>query len=116
MQKSLSFLFGKAVANRMQALDEALRTVESKHQEYFANLKSKYAADGEVRNATLSEFVQPRWRAHEPTLEIDPTLPPAIAADCLACIAQLPAVVSAPTSGGRVLAKLRALVLPSSRN
>jgi hypothetical protein len=100
----------------MQALDEALQVVESKRQEYFATQKSKNAVDGEYRAATLSEFVQPRWRAHEPTLEIDAALPPAIAADYLACVAQLPAFTPAPTSGRRVLARLQALVRPDGRN
>ena len=94
----------------MQALDEALQVVESKHQAYFASQPSRYAAEGQERAATLAEFVQPRWRAHEPTLEIDSALPLAIAAECLACVAQLPAFVPAPTSGRRVLARLRALV------
>lgn len=116
MQKSLSFLFGKEVASRMQALDEALQVVESKHQDYFASQRSKYAAEGEVRAATLSEFVQPRWRAHEPTLEIDPALPLAIAAECLACVAQLPTFTPAPKSSRRVLARLRALMRPTGRD
>jgi hypothetical protein len=116
MQKSLSFLFGKEVASRMQALDEALQVVESKHQDYFASQTSKYAGDGEPRAARLSDFVQPHWRAHEPTLEIDATLPSVIAADCLACVAQLPAFAPAPTSGRRVLARLRALVRPTGRS
>jgi hypothetical protein len=115
MQKSLSFLFGKEVASRMHALDEALKAVESKHQGYFMSQKSRHIADGEDKAATLAEFVQPRWRAHEPTLEIDPALPPDIAAECLACLDQLPAFTAAPTSGRRVLAKLRALVLPTDR-
>jgi len=110
MQKSLSFLFGKEVASRMHALEEALKAVENRHQDYFMSQKSRHAADGEDKAATLAEFVQPRWRAHEPTLEIDPALPPAIATECLACVAQLPAFAPEPTSGRRVLAKLRALV------
>jgi hypothetical protein len=116
MQKSLSFLFGKEVASRMKALDEALQVVESRHQDYFVSQRSKYAEEGETRPAKLSEFVQPRWRAHEPTLEIDPALPPAIAAECIACVAQLPAFVPAPTSSRRVLARLRALVRPTGRS
>lgn len=116
MQKSLSFLFGKEVASRMQALDEALRVVESRHQDYFASQRSRCAAEGEESAATLAEFVQPRWRAHEPTLEIDPALPRAIAAECLACVAQLPAFAPAPTSGQRVLARLRAFMRPIGYN
>ena len=111
MQKSLSFLFGKEIASRMHALDEALQVVESRHQDYFKSQKSRYVADGKDKPATLAEFVQPRWRAHEPTLEIDPALPPAIAAECRACLAQLPPLTSTPTPGRGVLAKLRALVL-----
>jgi hypothetical protein len=114
MQKSLSFLFGKEIASRMQALDEALQAVESRHQSYFASQKSKYAAEGEVRAATLSEFVQSHWQAHEPTLEIDAALPAAIAAECLACVAQLPAFIPALPPGRRVLAKIRALMSPTS--
>jgi len=115
MKKSLSFLFGKEIASRMHALDEALKMVENRNQDYFMSQKSRHVADGEHKAATLAEFVQPRWRAHEPTLEIDPTLPSAIAAECLACLDQLPAFTPAPTSGRRVLAKLRALVLPTDR-
>ncbi|RZJ95499.1 MAG: hypothetical protein EOO60_00135 [Hymenobacter sp.] len=115
MQKSLSFLFGKEVASRMQALEEALQVVERKHQHYFASRLSRYAAEGETRAATLAEFVQPRWRGPEPTLEIDSGLPLAIAAECLACVAQLPDFAPVPTPGRRVLAKLRALVRPAKR-
>lgn len=114
MQKSLSFLFGKEIASRMQALDEALQAVESRHPDYFASQRSKYAAEGEFRAATLSEFVQPRWQAHEPILEIDSALPLAIATECLACVAELPAFSPALPPGRRVLAKLRAFVLPDS--
>lgn len=113
MQGSLSFLFGKEAASRMQALDEALQAVESRHQDYFASQKSKYAADGEDRTATLADFVQSHWRAHEPTLDIAPGLPPGIVAECLACVAQLPTFVATPTSSRRILAKLRALVIPA---
>jgi hypothetical protein len=114
MQKSLSFLFGKEIASRMKALDEALQAVESRHPDYFASQRSKYAVEGEFRAATLSEFVQPRWQAHEPTLEIDSALPSAIATECLACIAELPAFAPALRPGQRVLARLRALVLPTT--
>lgn len=116
MQKSLSFLFGKKVASRMHALDEALQAVERKYQAYFVSQKSKYATEGEERAANLAEFVQPHWRGHEPTLEIDPALPLAIATECLACVAQLPAFVPAPTPGRQVLAKLRAFVRPAGRS
>ena len=116
MQKSLSFLFGKEVANRMHALNKALQVVESKHQTYFASQKSRHAIEGEERAATLAEFVQPHWRVHEPTLEIDPALPLTIATECLACVTQLPAFVPAPTPGRQVLAKLRALVRAAGRS
>lgn len=115
MQQSLRFLFGKKIANRMQALDEALQAVENKHKSYFASQKSRYAAEGQDKAASLMEFVQPRWRGHEPTLEIDPALPPAIAAECLACVAQLPVATAGPTPGQRALAKLRALVRPANQ-
>lgn len=114
MQKSLSFLFGKEIASRMQALDEALQAVESRHPEYFAGQRSKYAAEGEFKAATLSEFVQPRWQAHEPTLEIDSALPSAIATECLACVTDLPTFTPSLRPGQRVLAKLRALMLPTA--
>jgi hypothetical protein len=113
MQGSLSFLFGKETASRMQALDEALRVVESKYQAYFDSQPSKYASAGETRKATLAEFVQPHWRGNEPTLEIAPGLPPAIAAECLTCVAELPALTKAPLTNRRILAKLRAFVVPA---
>jgi hypothetical protein len=100
----------------MQALDEALQMVENKHKSYFASQKSRYAAEGQDKPASLMEFVQPRWRGYEPTLEIDPALPSAIAADCLACVAQLPAATAEPTPGQRALAKLRSFVRPVGRN
>ena len=117
MQKSLSFLLGKEIASRMHALNEALLKVENKHQSYFASQRSKHVLDGEeARSAVLAEFVQPHWQGHEPTLAIDPALPAAIAADCLACVAQLPTFKPVPTTSRRVLAKLRALVRLTGRS
>jgi hypothetical protein len=98
----------------MRALDEALRAVESRHQAYFDSQQSKYAAAGEARTSTLAEFVQPHWRGNEPTLEIAPDLPPAIVAECLACVAALPTLTKAPLSSRRILAKLRAFVVPAA--
>ena len=112
MQGSISFLFGKETASRMRALDEALRAVENRHQAYFDSQPSGYAS--EARTATLAEFVQPHWRGSEPTLEISPGLPPIIVAECLACVAELPTLAKAPLSSRRILAKLRAFVVPAA--
>jgi hypothetical protein len=114
MQGSISFLFGKETASRMRALDEALRAVENRHQAYFDSQPSGYASVGEARTATLAEFVQPHWRGSEPTLEFSPGLPPIIVAECLACVAELPTLAKAPLSSQRILARLRAFVVPAA--
>ncbi len=79
-----AFLYGKAVARKMQAIEHALKALEDKHQSYFAGQRSRYAAEGEIKAATLSEFVQPQWVNLQPSLWVDPTLPPSIAAECVA--------------------------------
>jgi len=80
-----AFLYGKTVARKMRAIDNALKVLADKHQDYFAGQRSRYAADGEQKAATLSEFVQPQWVNFQPTLWVDPALPAAIAAECVAC-------------------------------
>lgn len=80
-----AFLYGKAVARKMRAIDNTLKALAEKHQEYFASQRSKYAAEGEHRPATIAEFVEPRWINLQPTLWIDPALPAHIAAECTTC-------------------------------
>ena len=103
MQDVSTFLFGKKVANQMQALKEGLRAIEARHHDYFATTRSKYAASGEHKPATLTEFVQPWWVNHQLTLTIEPTLRQDIAAECLAC-AQLVATLPAPATRSQELA------------
>jgi hypothetical protein len=79
MQDVSTFLFGKKVASQMQALKEQLRAIETKHQDYFAATRSKYAVQGEYKPATI---------------DVEPSLRPDIAAECLACahtVTMLPA-------------------------
>ncbi|MFD1874577.1 hypothetical protein [Hymenobacter bucti] len=80
-----AFLYGKVVARKMRAIENALKALEHKHQDYFASQKSRYAAEGEARIATLAEFVQPQWVNMQPMLWVDPALPATIAAECTAC-------------------------------
>jgi hypothetical protein len=80
-----AFLYGKAVARKMRAIENTLNALAEKHQDYFANQKSKYVVEGEQRPATITEFVQPRWVNLQPTLWVDPALPAHIAAECTAC-------------------------------
>lgn len=103
MQDVSAFLFGKKVANQMQALKKSLRAIEIKHHDYFAVTRSKYAAAGEHKPATLDEFVQPWWISHKLTLTIEPTLRPDIAAECLAC-AQRVAALPPPATFSQELA------------
>lgn len=112
MHSTLVFLFGKEIARKMQALDEGLQAIENKHQAYFTSNRSRYALDGEDRAATLLEFVQPRWIAGQPTLEIDSTLPPAIAAECWQCLHQVAALSLLPTATQRFTANLQAFFAP----
>ena len=79
-----AFLHGKAVARKMRAIENTLRALAERHQDYFASQQSKYALDGEHRPATITEFVQPQWVNLQPTLWVDPALPPDIAAECTA--------------------------------
>ena len=79
-----AFLYGKAVARKMRAIENSLLALAEKHQDYFTSQQSKYAVAGEPRPATITEFVQPQWVNMQPTLWIDPTLPPHIAAECTA--------------------------------
>ncbi|RZK29259.1 MAG: hypothetical protein EOO61_20890, partial [Hymenobacter sp.] len=67
MQDVSTFLFGKRVANQMQALKEGLRAIEAKHHDYFTSTRSKYATKDEHKPATLDEFVQPWWINHQLT-------------------------------------------------
>lgn len=80
-----AFLYGKEVARKMRAIENAFKVLEDKHQDYFAGQKSKYAAEGEAKIATLADFVQPQWVNLEPRLWVDPALPTTIAAECTAC-------------------------------
>jgi hypothetical protein len=80
-----AFLYGKAVARKMRAIDNALKVLEVKHQDYFTSLRSKYATEGEGKAATLADFVRPQWVNLQPTLWVDPALPATIAAECTAC-------------------------------
>lgn len=80
-----AFLYGKAIARKMRAIELALKVLEEKHRDYFAGQKSKYAAEGETKPATLSEFVQPQWVNLQPSLWVDPALPLSIAAECVTC-------------------------------
>lgn len=79
-----AFLYGKVVARKMRAIENTLRALAERHQDYFASQQSKYAVEGEHRPATIIEFVQPRWISMQPTLWVDPALPPDIAAECTA--------------------------------
>lgn len=97
MQDVSTFLFGKKVASQMQALKEHLRAIETKHQDYFTTIRSKYAVNGEPKPATIDEFVQPWWINHQLTLTIEPTLRQDIAAECFAC-AQLVAMLPPPAT------------------
>lgn len=97
MQDVSTFLFGKKVATQMQTLKESLRAIETKHHDYFATTRSKYALKGEHKPATLDEFVQPWWINHQLTFVIEPTLRQDIAAECLAC-AHLVAALPPPTT------------------
>ncbi|RZJ94558.1 MAG: hypothetical protein EOO60_02770 [Hymenobacter sp.] len=97
MKDVSTFLFGKKVANQMQALHASLRSIETKHHDYFAATRSKYVAQDEHKPATLDEFVQPWWINHQLTLTIEPTLRQDIAEECLAC-AQLVAALPPPVT------------------
>jgi hypothetical protein len=79
-----AFLYGKVIARKMRAIENTLTALGEKYQDYFASQQSKYAVPGEHRPATITEFVQPRWVNMQPTLWVDPTLPPDIAAECTA--------------------------------
>lgn len=79
-----AFLYGKVVARKMKAIENALLALAERHQAYFASQQSKYAVAGEHRPATITEFVQPRWVNMQPTLWVDPALPADIAAECAA--------------------------------
>ena len=68
----------------MRAIENTLKALAEKHQDYFASQQSKYAAAGEHCTTTITEFVEPRWVNKQPTLWIDPALPPNIAAECTA--------------------------------
>ena len=103
MQDVSAFLFGKRVASQMQALKKQLREIETKHQDYFGAIRSKYATNEEQKSATIDEFVQPWWINHQLTLTIEPTLRQDIAAECLAC-AQLVATLPAPATRSQELA------------
>jgi hypothetical protein len=89
MKDMYAFLYGKVVAKKMRALEEGLQEIAQKHQSYFGTIRSIYALDGEEKPATLAEFVRPRWINLQPTLWIAPTLPPDIAAECLACLERI---------------------------
>ncbi|RZJ95500.1 MAG: hypothetical protein EOO60_00140 [Hymenobacter sp.] len=78
------FLYGKVVARQMRAIENTLRALAERHQDYFASQQSKYAVAGEQRPATIAEFVQPQWVNLQPMLWIDPALPADIAAECTA--------------------------------
>jgi len=79
-----AFLYGKVVARKMRAIENTLQVLAEKHQDYFASQRSRYAAEGEHRPATLGEYVQPQWVNLQPTLWVDPALPADIAAECTA--------------------------------
>jgi hypothetical protein len=79
-----AFLYGKVIAQKMRAIENTLKVLAEKHQDYFASQQSKYAAAGEHRSATITEFVEPRWINMQPTLWVDPALPADIAAECTA--------------------------------
>jgi hypothetical protein len=54
-----AFLYGKVVARKMRAIENSTQVLAEKHQDYFASQRSRYAAEGEHRSATLAEYVQP---------------------------------------------------------
>jgi hypothetical protein len=82
---SLYLRYGKVVARKIRAIENILNALAEKHQEFFATQRSKYAAEGEHRSATITEFVEPRWINLQPTLWVDPALPAHIAAEFTTC-------------------------------
>ncbi|WP_198992874.1 hypothetical protein [Hymenobacter sp. BT559] len=68
----------------MKAIENSMQVLAEKHQDYFASQRSRYAAEGEHRSATLAEYVQPQWVNLQPVLWVDPALPADIAAECTA--------------------------------
>jgi hypothetical protein len=113
MKATLTFLFGKETAHRMHLLEAMLQTVQHNHQAYFATTRSKLITGDNTQPATLAEFVQPRWQASVPTLDIDATLPPEIAAECLACLHHVATLPPSPTASRKFRTKLGALFTSS---
>lgn len=114
MKSTLDFLFGKEVAAKMRLLEQLLQAVERNHARYFASIQPKLISAGQ--GASLVEYVQPRWQAGIPTLDIDPTLPQAIAAECLECLQQVKTLPAAPKKQRITLSALFTSLKPKAQS
>ena len=72
-------IYGKNIADRMDAVDAALEELNVKHQDYFSSITSKYTVEGEDTPAKLQDYTLLQWNNVGASIGFTPDLPEYIA-------------------------------------
>lgn len=72
-------LYGKVIADKMDAVTAAIEAINVKYKDYFAGIKSKFAKKGEDTPAKLQDYTLIQWNNAGASIVIEPDVPKYIA-------------------------------------